>query len=516
MPARSLDHLLRDAVRRWGSRPFLVPGAPPQTGDDPRSHPRLVDDGPLLAYADFDRRVDAVAGGLSDQGVIRGSVVSAILADPRDLLHVWFATARLGAVFMPLNPALTPAEVATVTARTPVAVFITGDETSSGAVSGLKPVAVASLLEPGAKQQKVSMAAASDPLSILWTSGTTGAPKGCLLTHESYVRPAEEFRRWMDTNPDDRFFACLPLFHLAGQAFVAAAVASGASVVLVSRFSGSRFWDQVTVSGATMFRHLGEMLAVLCRQPPHPEERSHRLRAAYGGGASQRVARTFYERFGVRVVEGYGLTETNTVLRNELSRAKPGSIGRPTPYAEVRVAGEDGRELGPGEIGEIQVRRGSVTMIGYIGDPEATDRAFVDGWYRTGDLGWRDADEHFYFVGRTKDIVRRRGENIVAVEVEEVLNRNPAVAASAVVPVPADDGGEECKAFVVQSKATTVDELVAWCRSSLAGFKVPRFFEICDELPRTPTNKVDKWELRALGTLGGQCHEVLLSDGVAR
>lgn len=516
----TLDGLLRKAVDRWGDLPFLL-AAPPPVASHTRSSGRdddLLACVPKETYRAFDRRVDVLAAGLRARGIGMGSMLGASLTSPRDLVWSWFAAARLGAVLVPLNPTFTTTEVCAVMRVAPTDAVL-ADRTTAGVVGAAlraDPWLIDGVPRTGVEQLHPCAEAAS-PLTVLSTSGTTGRPKGCMLTHASYVVPAEDFGRWMKVTNLDRFFACLPLFHLAGQAFVAAAVASGASVILAPRFSGSRFWDHVAASGATLFRHLGEMLAVLCAQQPVPAERRHRLRAVYGGGAAPATVRCFERRFGVPVVEGYGLTETNTVLRNELHGARSGSIGRPTPYAEVRIADERGIERAAREIGEIQVRRNPVMTAGYLSDPAATDSAFVGDWYRTGDLGWQDDDAYFYFAGRTKDVIRRRGENIRACEIEDVLGSHPAVAAAAVVGVADEVGGEECKAFLVGAHAGTlsVDELAQWCRASLADFKIPRYFEICDELPRTPTNKVDKSRLREMGTVGGTCTD-LLSTGARR
>jgi len=211
------------------------------------------------------------------------------------------------------------------------------------------------------------------------------------------------------------------------------------------------------------------------------------------------VASAFQRRFGVPVVEGYGLTETNTVLCNELARNRLGSIGCTLPNCEVRVADEDGVERADGEVGEIQVRRNPVIMREYLEEPELTAEAFAGEWLRTGDLGRRDADGHFYFAGRIKDVIRRRGEMISAPEVEEILNRHPGVAMSAVIPAPGALGSEEVKAFVVPSTETiaSVGELATWCGRFLADFKVPTLVELRDSLPCTATNKVNKALLRA-------------------
>lgn len=494
----SLDGLLRRAAARWGEQPLFV-------GSGPFLDDGVLDSQPTESYAAFNTRVDGLAAGLAERGVSAGSRVGAVLTDPRDLAWAWFAAARLGAVLAPLNPALTPSELRPAFQTVGFGTCLTDAGTADAvrAAGETDPWDLGDIDRPGASLEPRPVGAGC-ALSVLSTSGTTGRPKGCVLTHASYVVPALDFGEWMNVAPQDRFFCCLPLFHLAGQAFVAVAVARGASVVLARRFSGSRFWDQVVGTGATLFRHLGEMLAVLCAQDTRPAERRHRLRTVYGGGASASVVDRFERRFGTPVIEGYGLTETNTVLRNDLRSRRPGSIGRPPPYAEVRIADEHGGERRPTEVGEIQVRRNPVMMSGYLGDPHATSQSFVGDWYRTGDLGWQDPDGWFFYAGRTKDLIRRRGENIRAGEIEEVLHAHPDVAAAAVVSVADELGGEECKAFVVGARpgAVSVDDVLRWCRASLADFKVPRYVEVCDRLPRTPTNKIDKSALRAVGALG--------------
>jgi crotonobetaine/carnitine-CoA ligase len=355
----------------------------------------------------------------------------------------------------------------------------------------------------------------TDPLTILQSSGTTGQPKLAAMTHTSYVLPAQEFVRWMDAAPEDRFLGCLPLFHMAGQAFAASAVAAGASLALVSRFSAHHFWEQVRAQRITLARHLGEMLALLCRLPEHPDDHRHSLRAVYGGGARPDVAEEFEHRFGVPVVEGYGLTETNTVLRNELRQRRRGSIGRPLPYGEVRIADEQGNALPPRQIGEIQVRRNPVMTPGYLGPPELTAASIVGDWFRTGDLGYQDEQGYFYFAGRQKDLIRRRGENIYPGSIEKVLDRHPAVEASAVIGVPDEVGGEEMKAYLVCRPGSCLEpeDLVAWCRPWLADFEIPRYIEICTELPRTATNKINKSVLRLVGLANGPCYDRRASSG---
>jgi acyl-CoA synthetase (AMP-forming)/AMP-acid ligase II len=497
----TLGDFLAEAVSRYGARPLLVP----------------IGQGDAVSYEEFNALVNGLAHGLQELGVKRGERVGAILPNGPELLVLWFAAAKLGAVLVPFNPALAAVERAELLAHAEVTVLIgvtasleehrDGQGVRTLVAAGEEmpgSVSFSALLVPAASAPDVEVRP-SDPVAILYTSGTTGRPKGCVLTHESYVIPAYEFRNLLQAVPEDRFFACLPLFHMAGQSFAASAMASGASLVLVPKFSGSRFWEQVSQSGATVFRHLGEMLAVLLQSSAHPLERAHNLRAVYGGGARPELLEAFQARFGVQVVEGYGLSETNTVLANSLAHFKRGSIGKVASYHEVRVAGDDGQALAAGEVGEIQVRRNRVMMQEYFKDPNITEQAFSGVWYRTGDLGWQDEDGYFYFVSRKKDIIRRRGENIAPAGIEAVLNAHEGVAMSAVIGVPDGVGGEEIKAFVMPAAGAqlSMDSLLAWCQAQLAEFKIPRYFEVCSDLPRTATNKVNKGLLRSRQTLGG-------------
>lgn len=499
----TLDELFEESAQRRGDELFL-----------------LSDEGGV-SYADALRRAHRLAGLLSALGVRRGDRVAVILPNTPEMAYSWFALARLGAAMVPVNPVLVPAEVESFLRHVGVCGILGRAEdvarygldlglrvrvvVGEGEVPGSVPMSAAELAPPAPR----AVVTGRDLATVLQTSGTTGRAKGAELTHDGYVLPAREFVRWMRVAPEDRLLACLPLFHMAGGAFAVSAVAGGATLVLVPKFSAHGFWAQVQRHRITVVRHLGEMLACLCQLPECPEERGHSLRAVYGGGAKPEVADAFEGRFGVPVVEGYGLTETNTVLCNDLGERRRGSIGRPLPYNEVRIADAEGQPLPPGQVGEIQVRKNPVMMTGYTGLPEVTESCFVDGWFRTGDLGRCDEEGWFYFVSRDKDIIRRRGENIFAGKVEEVLNQHPAVALSAVVGVRDDLGGEEVKAYVIARSGSvpTPEELVELCRLSLADFEIPRYFELCDDLPRTATNKISKGELRVAGTMGKPCFD---------
>ncbi|MCP9490790.1 MAG: aldehyde dehydrogenase family protein [Solirubrobacteraceae bacterium MAG38_C4-C5] len=505
----TLGDLLADTAARRGDAAVLADHTTATRG--------AVGDAPSIAreqtFEELDRQVNSLAQGLIEAGLGRGERIGAVLPNCAELLALWFAVARAGGVLVPLDPRLTCHERDGLLRHAGVSLLVASPGHLSehsdlprlrtrvsvgGGLAGAESIEALTATDGARPGVRV---ASRDPLAVLYTSGTSGRPKGCVLAHDSFVVPARSFRDRLQVTPADRCLVCLPLFHMAGQSFVTAAVAGGATIALVDRFRASHFWAQVLETRATLVRHLGEMLALLIQRERQPEDRRHALRAVYGGGAVRPVASTFERRFGVPVVEGYGLTETNTVLCNELANNRHGSIGRALPHCEVRIVDEDGIARADGEVGEIQVRRNPVVMREYLEDPELTAETFAGEWLRTGDLGRRDADGHFSFEGRTKDVIRRRGEMISAPEVEEVLNRHPAVATSAVVPSPGAHGSEEVKAFVAPASGATASaaELTAWCRRFLAEFKVPTLVELSDSLPRTSTNKVNKAMLRAGG-----------------
>lgn len=506
----TLGDLLADTAAQRGDAPVLADhttatrGEAPAAGDAPPP-------GREQTFADLDRQVDRLAHGLIAGGLGPGDRIGAVLPNCAELLALWFAVARAGGVLVPLDPRLTCHERDGLLRHAGVSHLVASPGhleehaglprlrtrvSVGGALAGAESIEALAATDGARPSVHV---ASGDPLAVLYTSGTSGRPKGCVLAHDSFVVPAHAFRDRLQVTPADRCLVCLPLFHMAGQSFVAAAVAGGATIALLDRFSASQFWTQVLETRATLARHLGEMLALLIQRERQPEDSRHALRAFYGGGAPRSVASAFERRFGVAVVEGYGLTETNTVLCNEPAHNRHGSIGRALPHCEVRIAGQDGVERPDGEVGEIQVRRNPVVMREYLEEPELTAQAFAGEWLRTGDLGRRAADGHFCFEGRTKDVIRRRGEMIAAPEVEEVLNRHPAVAMSAVVPSPGAHGSEEVKAFVAPATEATasIGELTTWCRRFLAEFKVPTLVELRESLPRTATNKVNKALLRA-------------------
>lgn len=461
-----------------------------------------------------------------DLGIGKGDRVCLFLPNCPEFLYAWFALSRLGAISVPMNTAYKEEEGAALLndsearilvvhhtllevalemrRRSPtVKELLVVDEKEGGRAGfidfgqGLKksaPLKEALQVNP----QDVSM--------LVYTSGTTGRPKGVMITHEMYVAAGQGFATWVAATYEDCFFTCLPLYHGNAQYYsTMGSLAVGASLIMEERFSASRLWDQVRQSGATVVNFIGMMLPVLMKQPG-PKSRAPRgPRVFYGSPAfSPEVLEEFETRFGTKVIIGYGLTETCYGTIERLGeRHRPRSSGLPRWHPdprfknEVRILNEEGIPLPAGEVGEIVLRNPALTP-GYWRDPAQTAAALRGDCFHSGDLGWMDKDGYLYFLDRKKDVIRRRGENISSLEVEEVLKREPRVMDCAVVGVPSELGEEEVKAYVVLRPGEEMkpEEIVYWCADRLAHFKVPRYIEFRKELPRTPSLRVRKELLR--------------------
>ena len=344
-----------------------------------------------------------------------------------------------------------------------------------------------------------------DDLAVLIpTSGTTGRSKLVMQTHRAYAMAGEGFVFWMGLTAADRLMTSLPLFHINAPAYsVMGSLACGAGLVLLPRFSASGFLAAARRHGATEFNAIGAMLEILMRQPPRPDDADTPLRLCYTGPAPERERQLEIEqRFGIRIVVGYAMSESPYGLIWPRGTRPYGTLGavRQHPVLgavnQARVVGPDGRVLGPGETGEIELRNPVVTP-GYWGMPEETAALRHDGWLRTGDLVTVGADGTYTFVARQKEVLRRRGENLSPVEVEEVLEAHPAVLECAVVGVESELSEDEVKAFVVPADGASISfpELRSFAAGRLAAFKVPRYWQLIDELPRTPTARVAKHRL---------------------
>jgi long-chain acyl-CoA synthetase len=346
----------------------------------------------------------------------------------------------------------------------------------------------------------------TDTAVILYTSGTTGQPKGAELTHSNMVQNALLANRLFGLHPHDVHLTVLPLFHSFGQTVqMNAGFATGATVVLLPRFDAGEALELMQAEQVTFFAGVPTMYHALLNCEPDGRfdipTIAARMRIAVSGGAALPAAllRRFEERFGVPILEGYGLSETSPIATfNRVDRPRrPGSIGLPVWGVEVQIIRDDGLVAKDGEPGEITIR-GHNVMKGYFRRPEATAEAIdAQGWFRTGDIGIRDAGGYLYVVDRKKDLIIRGGFNVYPRELEEVLLTHPEVSLVAVVGVPHPSHGEEVKAFVVRTPGASITEadLIAWCRQNMAAYKYPRAVEFRDGLPMTATGKILKRQL---------------------
>lgn len=463
-------------------------------------------DGAVVADAhvrlDADRFRAAVAGAcgrFAAAGIGPGDVVATVLTNRVELVVALYAAWDLGAALSPVNPALTPDEIAYQlsdgSARLAVVEPGTADEVSIDAVDAT------ALLEPG-DPATLRHRARPDALALLiYTSGTTGRPKGVMLDHANVEAMTLMLLEQNEFTAADRALLILPLFHVnAIMLSVVTPLAVRGSTYIADRFDAHAFWPLVEAEQPTFFSGVPAVYFFLTMLPDEVRPDVSSLRFAVCGAAPMPADAivAFEDRYGIPVVEGYGLSESTVALTsNPLDDRRPGTVGRPFDGVELAVVDDQGRRVTPGTDGEI-VARGPTIMRGYLNRPAETGAALQDGWLHTGDVGHLDADGYLVLVDRKKDLIIRGGENISPSEVEAVLQAHSSVAQAAVVGRPDPVMGEEPVAFVVAAPGHVIEDadLLAHCRAVLARFKVPRAIHEIAELPRNAVGKVTKDVLR--------------------
>jgi len=493
---RTVGHVLGDKARTIGDRTFL----------------RFR--GNSWTYADADRMTDRYAAGFREYGIRRGDHVALMLPNCPELLWAMWGLGKLGAVAVPLNTAAKGELLTYLLDQSDSVLLCTSEAFRERAdatvarvpavrrVLGLEDLRVFERL-PADEPAGVHAVKAGDPHLILYTSGTTGPSKGAVCPHSQGFAVAHQMVLHSGYRPDDVLYTCLPVFH--GNALwytIYTAVWAEASVALYPGFSARRFWDEIRESGATVFNCLGAMANIIWQLPPSPADRDHRVRSCMMVPTSTELVEGFRERYGITVTSVYAMTENCavTVFGPDDPREKVPAAGRVRDHVSVQIVDELERPVAPGEVGEICIRpneRGSV-MLGYYEMPEATVAATRDLWFHTGDRGHLDADGYLYFSDRKKEAIRRRGENISAYEVETVLCRHPTVLEAAAVPVPSELGEDDVMAYVVPAPGTEISfpELIGFCSENMAYYMVPRYLEVIDELPKTPSEKIEKYKLK--------------------
>lgn len=343
----------------------------------------------------------------------------------------------------------------------------------------------------------------SDTAAILYTSGTTGVSKGVECPQAQFYWWGRNMSEQLMLTPDDVLYTNLPLFHTNALNAFMQAVYSGASYVLGAKFSASKFWQNLHDSGATVTYLLGAMVSILNKRKPTSWDRRHNVRIALSPATPEVLHQQFLERFGVLLLDGYGSTETNSVIGSTPQEWKAGVMGKLRPGFDIRIVDEFGFDVPIGTPGELWVRSNQPHAVatGYYKMPEATVKAWQDLWFHTGDRVVTDSEGWLRFVDRIKDVIRRRGENISSVEVESALRKHPNIADVAVYPVDSELGEDEVMAALVVREQVDYDEIVRFCAPLLASFAIPRFLRIVEELPYTENGKVRKAVLKDAGRL---------------
>lgn len=475
-------------------------------------------EGLSLSYRELNEKVNQFANGLRSVGIKRGDHVAVMLPNCPEFPLTWLALAKLGAVMVPTNINYQPHDLE----------YVLNDSDASALVIDAEKIPVfrdvrahcphiKRILHVGESKDNLNSPlwelvrdaspelppvnlTLDDLVNIQYTSGTTGFPKGCMLTHEYWLTlgwlAAERLQE------DDVFLSVQPFYYMDPQWQVIMTLTAGATMILGGKYSPSKYMELVRKYEVTC--SLAPRAILIYKQPESPLDGVNRLRFVNIFGFPPHLHKIFEERFKVIAREGYGMTEIGSCMRvpiEDTHMTGSGSVGKPVSYREVRIVDEQGNDVPWGEVGELWVR-GPGILKGYYKKPKETDEAFAGGWFHTGDLFRQDENGYYFIVGRKKDMVRRHGENISASEVENVIRSHPKILDVAVVPVPDEVRGEEVKAYVIPKpgesvKTITPEEIIAFCLERIAKFKVPRFIEYRESFPRTPTERVEKHKLIA-------------------
>jgi long-chain acyl-CoA synthetase len=463
----------------------------------------VADERQDLDNAAFADRVIAVAAVFAAAGLGRGDVLAIMLPNRVELVTSMFAAWRLGAAATPVNPALT-AQEASYQINDAGATLVVADSTGAAMLrdGGYRIIGLEQVTAPARPSEPPALVTAPDALALLiYTSGTTGRPKGVMLDHANISATAELIAGWFEMTPQTRSLLVLPLFHVNGiMVSVVSPLLAGGSSFIAERFQAATFWTTVEKARPTFFSAVPTIYALLVSRPGAPPDTSS-LRFVICGAAPmpRQLIGEFEERFGVPVVEGYGLSECTVVCTlNPLHGVrKAGSVGIAVPGVEVGAVGAADVLLPAGQAGEVVVR-GPNVMRGYLRRPEETAQVLRGGWLHTGDVGRFDDDGYLTLVDRVKDLIIRGGENVYPKEIEDVLYAHPAVLEAAVVGQPDPVFGEQPVAFVALRPGFGLepDELIEHCRPSLARYKVPRAVYIEQALPKNALGKIAKPVLR--------------------
>lgn len=479
-----------------------------------------------LTYGEAQALTASVAAGLLALGLDSGDRLAVLADNGVDALAVWFGANAAGIVDVPINleargealryliddarpraivgTASRLAEVAALSVEMPEIAIVLGDDGAS--VAGyLRVVSFASVRSTVADIGAIDRLERStmDLATLMATSGTTGPPKHVMIPHGYYAGFATVMIDHYELRPDAVVYVAQPLFHIDARWMVVSVLAGHARIVLGGKFSARRFWEDLRACDATHFLYIGTMMWILFKQDRTPVDAAHPPLVAVGSSTAWEIQDAFEERFNVTLYEAFGMTEGATMIVNSPGGRRHGSVGRASRVVEVAVVDDVDTALPAGREGEIvfRPRYPNVMTQGYWNRPEATVERWRNSWFHTGDLGRIDEDGYVYFLGRVKDSIRRRGENVSAWEVEQALTLHPAVLEAAAIGVPSDVGEEDVAVVCVVKVDTGVThaELHAFVAKDLPRYAVPRYIEFVESLPKTPSERVAKAEVRSRG-----------------
>lgn len=484
-------------------------------------HPGIIFEGEKITYGELEKKAGQIGQALKTMGVRKGDRVGIHLPNIPEFVMAYFGILKVGATVVPINVMMKRDEIRYVLSNSGARYCFTWKDFLPEVLPAVKEisgfqkmiivggegngdgVALASMMDPSQPTLKTGEVLSEEDLAVIfYTSGTTGKPKGAMLTHGNMVSNALATAETYQYCHDDIIISAMPMFHAAGQTNVmTAAFSQGATVVLLPRFSPEKVFEALTRERATVYIGVPTMYFQILYHPESDKFAQNNLRLCLVGAASmpEKILKEFGDKFKVPISEGYGLSEAAPVVSHNPVDGikKPLSIGVPIPGVEMKIFGEDDRELGPGEIGELVIR-GPNVMRGYLNRPEETEETLRGGWLHTGDMAYRDEEGYFFIVDRKKEMILTGGFNIYPREVEEVLFTYPKIAEVAVAGIPDLEKGEIAKAFVVlkQGETATQQEILEFCRSRMAVYKAPREVEFLKVLPRNASGKVLKRVLR--------------------
>jgi crotonobetaine/carnitine-CoA ligase len=481
-----------------------------------------------ITYEEVDRFSNRCANAFLDLGITKGDKVSIMLMNCPDYIYLWFGLAKIGAVEVPVNTNYKGEFLRHIVDQSDSKILIIDAmylDRLKLIQEDLKKLEKVIVLGKPEQQiiEEITITQISyddffdnseepvdirvlpgDPISIIYTSGTTGLSKGALGPHNFWIVCAEKMLDYRDGGKDDIFYTFLPLYHFNAQVLTTlTTLVAEARMVLSDRFSASRFWDEIRYYGATQFNYLGAVMPILEKQPKKDDDLDNPARIALGAGCPADVMEEVEARFGIKCLEGFGMTEIGIPVHVRVDDRRKGSCGKPMDIYEIKLVDDGDNEVPVGEIGEIVFRpkEPHIMMLEYYNMPEKTLEAYSNLWFHTGDLAKKDGDGYFYFVDRKKDALRRRGENISSFEVERAINTHPKVLESAAVAVKSELAEDEVKICVVLQPGESMEyaELISYANDRMPYFAVPRYVEWMDKLPKTPTERIQKYLLKQAG-----------------